>query len=230
MSNKKRVKAHNPSQSTQTQRQTKPYISLVELGIPNDLNIFRQSVIHTSDGIFDTIAETTLDEARREFFELKNLWNDSSAISEAKKYSSIQELRDNCISAYKYIRHHNLELVAYSDYINEYKEKKVIRWNNEKAIELAKNYKNREQFRNDNSGAWKYILRNNLQDICFPIDKKENIDLKSALNIAKKYGNKLGYKEFPKQYKSENWILNKNGYNYNKSRKGFYVLLHRKSW
>ncbi len=71
MSNKKRVKAHNPSQSSQTQRQTKPYISLVELGIPNDLNIFRQSVIHTSDGIFDTIAETTLDEARREFFNIQ---------------------------------------------------------------------------------------------------------------------------------------------------------------
>jgi hypothetical protein len=71
MSNKKRIKAHNPSQSAQTQRQTKPYISLVELGIPNDLNIFRQSVIHTSDGIFDTIAETTLDDARREFFNIQ---------------------------------------------------------------------------------------------------------------------------------------------------------------
>ena len=72
MSNKKRVKALNTSQSIQTQRQTKPYISLVELGIPNDLNIFRQSVIHTSDGIFDTIAETTLDEVRREFFDIGN--------------------------------------------------------------------------------------------------------------------------------------------------------------
>ena len=87
MSNKKIVKAHNPSQPTQTQRQTKPYISLVELGIPNDLNIFRQSVIHTSDGIFDTIAETTLDDVRREFFNMTNGFKkDFLPFIEAKNY------------------------------------------------------------------------------------------------------------------------------------------------
>ena len=106
MSNKKIVKAHNPSQSSHSQRQTKPYISLVELGIPNDLNIFRQSVIHTSDGIFDTIAETTLNEARREFFGLRDLerWTFDDIKFEASKFNTRQEFKSNSVNAYNAAR------------------------------------------------------------------------------------------------------------------------------
>jgi hypothetical protein len=47
-----------------------------ELGIPLDLSFFRQSILHTSNSKFNTIAETTLDDVRRECFELNGkIWN-----------------------------------------------------------------------------------------------------------------------------------------------------------
>jgi hypothetical protein len=87
--NKKRVKAHTPSQFTKSSsKQTKPYVSLVELGIPLDLNFFKQTTLHSSDGLFDSIAWTTLDEVRREFFNMRNKkWDDISIRQDALKYT-----------------------------------------------------------------------------------------------------------------------------------------------
>jgi hypothetical protein len=85
---KKRVKAHNPSQSNKSSKQTKPYVSLAELGIPSDLNLFKQSILHSSNGKFDTIAWTTLDEVKCEFFNIQyqHSWTDNEIKNELKKY------------------------------------------------------------------------------------------------------------------------------------------------
>jgi archaellum component FlaC len=128
MSNKKRVKALHPSQLTQTHRKTKPYISLVELGIPNDLNIFRQSVIHTSDGIFDTIAETTLDDVRREFFNInqdcvKKGYTKDYLISIANKYEYLKDLRTKEKGIYSAIRRMGIENEAFEHMIKLWSEK-----------------------------------------------------------------------------------------------------------
>jgi hypothetical protein len=154
MSNKKRVKAHNPSQSTQTQRQTKPYISLVELGIPNDLNIFRQSVIHTSDGIFDTIAETTLDDVRMQILLLNN--------SESRVKHWTYEKVKSTIDSLKYLNEiKNVEgLLQATDRYNlkEYAGKKLIngkvKWGCENDIRIEfKKYKTKKELCTKAGGA-----------------------------------------------------------------------------
>jgi hypothetical protein len=103
--NKKRVKAQTPSHSSKSSsKQTKPYVSLVELGIPLDLNFFKQSILHSSGGKFDTIAWTTLDDVRREFFNIntKNQFSKKRTFIEAKnfvkklKLNSVKEWRDYC--------------------------------------------------------------------------------------------------------------------------------------
>lgn len=85
----KRVKASNPSKSVKSSG-TKPYVSLAELGIPTDLSLFKQSALHSSDGLFDSIAWTTLDEVRRAFFDIKEAYHNGTKKSflsydEAKK-------------------------------------------------------------------------------------------------------------------------------------------------
>jgi superfamily II DNA or RNA helicase len=83
-----RNKQYQQSQSKTKSNKVKPYVSLTELGIPLDLNFFRQSILHTSNGKFNTIAETTLDDVRREFFELNGkIWNrDFLSFEEAREY------------------------------------------------------------------------------------------------------------------------------------------------
>jgi hypothetical protein len=109
--NKKRVKAHTPTQSAKSTG-TKPYVSLVELGIPTDLNLFKQSALHSSDGLFDSIAWTTLDEVRNQFFniknnkpytkeELTNIAKNSNSIKELG-YSDINSFRKRCINSGNY--------------------------------------------------------------------------------------------------------------------------------
>jgi hypothetical protein len=65
-----RNKQYQQSQNKLKSNKVKPYVSLTELGIPLDLNFFRQSILHSSNSKFNTIAETTLDDVRRECFEL----------------------------------------------------------------------------------------------------------------------------------------------------------------
>lgn len=83
----KRVKANNPKQAAKSFG-TKPYVSLVELGIPTDLNLFKQSALHSSDGLFDSIAWTTLDDVRREFFNInnKNQFSKKRSFLEAREF------------------------------------------------------------------------------------------------------------------------------------------------
>lgn len=100
--NTKKVKASNPSKPAKSSG-TKPYISLVELGIPSDLNLFKQSALHSSDGLFDSIAWTTLDEVRKEFFNvgLMNHWNYKNCHNEAKKYKNKIEFMTKSPGAYQ---------------------------------------------------------------------------------------------------------------------------------
>ena len=65
-------KRNKPSKSSGKSTSTsKPYISLEELGIPLDLNFFKNSILHSSNDLFSTIAWTTLDDVRREFFNIQ---------------------------------------------------------------------------------------------------------------------------------------------------------------
>lgn len=65
-----RNKQYTNNQSKKKSNKVKPIVSLTELGIPLDLNFFRQSILHSSHGKFNTIAETTLEDVRRECFNI----------------------------------------------------------------------------------------------------------------------------------------------------------------
>jgi hypothetical protein len=70
--NGRRTNSNTSSEiGTSTSRRTKPYISIEELGIPLDLKFFKQDIFHSSNSLFDTVAWTTLDDVRKEFFGLK---------------------------------------------------------------------------------------------------------------------------------------------------------------
>ena len=170
MSTKKIVKAHNPSQPSNVQRQTKPYISLVELGIPNDLNIFRQSVIHTSDGIFDTIAETTLDDARREFFDIQ--LRGSAILNTKEEFHKI--VKENNLKTKTDLRNfpgRNLRKMAMKYGIwDDFPNGKKGNLSNEAFIEMkneALKYNSRNEFKNNSRRLYnKARYYNLIDDIC----------------------------------------------------------------
>jgi superfamily II DNA or RNA helicase len=60
-----------PSNNNQKKSTNKLY-SIEQLGIPLDLNLLKTNIKHSYDGKFVTVAETTLGELRKKFFEIKN--------------------------------------------------------------------------------------------------------------------------------------------------------------
>ena len=100
--------------STTTNRRTRPYISIEQLGIPLDLNFFKQDIFHSSNSLFDTVAWTTLDDVRKEFFNIinrkeKGYWEiEENVISEAIKldengervYKKVSDFQKNCVKGY----------------------------------------------------------------------------------------------------------------------------------
>lgn len=105
--------------TTSKSKSTKPSISLADLDIPLDLNLFRQSALHTNDDGFATIAWTTLDDVRREFFNLKNIPYSKIELTKiALKAKTIKELgrdtinefRKLCINSGKWYDYDGLQL------------------------------------------------------------------------------------------------------------------------
>jgi hypothetical protein len=66
-----KVKTTRPkSNTTNKKKQTQRIATLEELGIPLDLNLFNQSIMYSQGDKFSTVAWTTLDNVRREFFNI----------------------------------------------------------------------------------------------------------------------------------------------------------------
>jgi hypothetical protein len=156
--NKKRVKAHTPSQPSKSSKQTKPYVSLVELGIPLDLNFFKQSALHSSDGLFDSIAWTTLDDVRREFFNGKEIWTYERAIKEAKKYKSVGDCQVNNNQLYRWVYENDLvkEIFSHCNW--------RIDWTEERIMEEAKKFSKKVKFQKESAQAYKAAKRLKILD------------------------------------------------------------------
>ena len=119
---KKRVKAHNPSQQAKSSKQTKPYVSLAELGIPSDLNLFKQDTLHSSKGLFDSIAWTTLGEVRSKFFGFTQRNINYLSFKEAKDY--VKTLKIKGFNHWReYVKNKPIEIPASPQvvYENEWK-------------------------------------------------------------------------------------------------------------
>ena len=93
LNNTKRNQKYNNSKSKN--KTFKPSVSLADLDIQLDLNLFKQSVLHTNNDEFATIGWTTLGDAYREFFGFKNKWTAEKALSMAKEIKYIDELLKN---------------------------------------------------------------------------------------------------------------------------------------
>ncbi len=113
---KKKTKSNS---TTSKYKSSKPSISLADLDIPLDLNLFRQSALHTNDDVFATIAWTTLDDVRREFFNInldciKKGYTKDYLINVAKKYKHIKDLRKNDLAIYCAIRRMGIKNEAFA--------------------------------------------------------------------------------------------------------------------
>jgi superfamily II DNA or RNA helicase len=195
--NTKRVKASNPSKQAKSSG-SKPYVSLVELGIPTDLNLFKQSALHSSDGLFDSIAWTTLDEVRREFFDIRkmNNWTYDDIKKEALKFTTKKEFYTNSVAIY------NAALVkGILDEVCSHMIGGNVKWTKEIVTNIAKKYKTIREFKNSEPKAYatsmKYEWINNLNLLD---DRPNNWKVeKNIITEAKKYST---IKDFVKNNRS----------------------------
>jgi superfamily II DNA or RNA helicase len=106
------------TQSTNGKKGTQQLKSLEELGIPLDLNLFKQDIMYSQSDKFGTIAWTTLDDVRREFFDVnqdcvKKGYTKEYLVSIAKKYKHIKDLRVKEKGIYFAIRRMGIENEAF---------------------------------------------------------------------------------------------------------------------
>lgn len=199
-----RNKQYQQTQKKNKSNKVKPYVSLTELGIPMDLNFFRQSILHTSNGKFNTIAETTLDDVRREFFDITysnrvglNYWNEKNVAAEAKKYNTITEFQKGSNGAY--CAAHKLDIL---DKVTAH----MVKFYNyeiplEELIKEAKKYNTRKEFQKNNSKYANYCRKHNLLDeVCSHMNTKfTKWNKKNIIEVAKKCKT---LNEFNKKYLS----------------------------
>jgi superfamily II DNA or RNA helicase len=82
-----RTKTNGKSTSSNKKKQTQRITTLEELGIPLDLNLFNQSILYSQGDKFSTVAWTTLEDVRKEYFNIGQYTKITNVISfdEAKK-------------------------------------------------------------------------------------------------------------------------------------------------
>ena len=188
-----RNKNYTNNQNKKTSSKTKPYVSLTELGIPLDLNLFRQSILHTSNSKFNTIAETTLDDVRREFFGLtlwKEKWNKDTVKEEALKYNTKIEFQTSNQSAYNAAKR-----LGILDDVTKHMIKRFF-INEEYTKKVAKQCKTIAEFLKNYQGAYVFAKKNNIFDeVTEHMEGKKNLwDKESIINEAKKYNSYYDFK------------------------------------
>ena len=201
-----RNKQYTNNQSKKKSNKVKPYVSLTELGISLDLNFFRQSILHTSNGKFNTIAETTLDDVRRECFNIdyvKDKWNKISIPKEALKYNSKSEFATKNQSAYNAANRLN---ILY-DVCKHMKGRLFI--TNEYCKEIAKNYSDKSSLIKEHKSIYSYARRNNIWEEITSHMKNVEIIRWNNENIIKA----------AKKCKSFYEFISKYGYAYRKAKK-----------
>jgi superfamily II DNA or RNA helicase len=191
-----RNKQYTNNQSKKKSNKVKPYVSLCELGIPLDLNFFRQSILHSSNGKFNTIAETTLDDVRRECFDIRKgntYWEYEEIKKAASKFKRIID----------FIRfdkeHYNMYQFAYKkgwrEIFNhcEMKNKEITK---QDIIESANQYDDYTKWRTECNGLCSKAHKLGIVDLVTKHMKKRNIQWtkKMIIDESKKYTSKMEFK------------------------------------
>jgi hypothetical protein len=170
---KKKTKSNS---TTSKSKSTKPSLSLADLDIPLDLNLFSQSALHTNDDKFATIAWTTLDDVRREFFDIQkqNYYNIEDVKNIALKYNIKKEFYSNDRAAYTAALKYNIldECCEHMD--------SNYNWDFNLALNESKKYKKITELVKDNPKLWGAIKKYNWLNKLSLIDDRakqwKNID------------------------------------------------------
>jgi len=192
--NNRRINTKNLNNNRPTNRGTRPYISIEELGLPFDLNFFKQNVFHSSNSIFDTIAWTTLEDVRKEFFNLKKqiYWTEKLAQEfidkhKPKNFSDLRKIengsglgfwlhQNNLSEKYFELQTKPWDIDSTKSFINKYKCNKLT--------DLRKYPRG--------SGLINWIIKNNLTKELFP----KEYDIEWNDNSAKEFIKKNKPKNF----------------------------------
>jgi len=140
----KTIKPKTKGKSTPTnkKKQTQRIATLEELGIPLDLNLFNQSILYSQGDKFSTVAWTTLDDVRREFFDIrKNISNNEleNQVSKMKDYKQFYES-----NIFATARYRKLDKILKEKYfVNNLLDK--TRWDNVTNTDIIKFSKNYEK-------------------------------------------------------------------------------------
>lgn len=172
---KRNTKSNNP---TSVKKTAKPTVSLVDLDIPLDMNLFK-TAYHNDNDKFGTIAWTTLDDCRREFFEITNIQYSKeelfNLVQNAKKATDIKNrngadidmniFKKLCISSGNYYNY-NGEQYFY-DITKHILNQKESKWTLELAKKEAKKYKSIGEAQKKDASLVHWVNKNNLRDVVF---------------------------------------------------------------
>lgn len=196
----------NKQKSNQTKNGKKPtqqLKSLEELGIPLDLNLFKKDIMYSLSDKFGTIAFTSLDECKREFFNINHsgigYWTKQRCLEEAKKYKTRMEFMKNSAVAYQKSR----DTYNCLDEICSHMPPSLTKWNYDLALKTAKKYKSREELRKNQQSCIQWIRRNKLDDVMFAHmeNKLTTYNLDELKKEAKQFEYREDWKKFnPKGY------------------------------
>jgi len=177
--------------TTSKSKSVKPSVSLASLDIPLDLNLFRQSVLHTSNDEFSTIAWNTLDDARREFFNIENnlyhKWNINTITNESLKYTTKNDFFKNNQSAYHAARKLNI-----LDEVCSHMQLNRTNWTINMIKDKALKYNTKQDFYKNERSAYAAAHKFGILDeVCSQMKSRyTNWNYELIAEIAKKFKNK----------------------------------------
>ena len=200
LTSKRKTKGKQSQSGSSKKSGTQQLRSLQELGIPLDLNLFNQSILYSQGDKFSTVAWTTLDEVRREFFncghDSHHKWNEKTITQEALKYNRKIDFQRANPSAYNAAQRLNI-----TDSVCSHMQ--IIFLNLSKDdIELeAKKYKSRAEFAKKSPRHYGKALKLNcLDEICSHMKSKytvwtKELIHKEALKFKNRSAFQYGYKQ-----------------------------------
>jgi hypothetical protein len=197
-----RPKTKGKSTPTNKKKSTQRVATLEELGIPLDLNLFNQSILYSQGDKFSTVAWTTLDDCRREFF---NIYHDNKEKSIEDFYKIIKDNNLVTKTDLRNFKGSNLRKLAHkfnvwNDFPNS---KKGISISNDEYIEIQKEalkFKTRNQFKiNSNKFYQKARVKGVIDEVCsHMISEIKNPNFwtkKRLVEEALKYSSKKEFRE-----------------------------------
>jgi hypothetical protein len=161
-----RPKTNGKSTSSNKKKQTQRITTLEELGIPLDLNLFNQSILYSQGDKFSTVAWTTLDDVRREFFGLQKQWTEDEIREEALKYKTVGDFLNYAGNAYQASRKRGIfeEVTSHMSYM-------FNNWSEDEIRDEALKYKTKSEFIKNGKGASQIAKKLGIyEDVCSHMD------------------------------------------------------------